>query len=206
MIEAIKGTYIQEGQYVAPSIKIIDNVFDDCEKIIELTKDSPAWSKAKIGNNGKDSLNIRNTNEIALPFGLFYPPEFFTVNQIIFMYARHYAHENDFSFSHMEQISLLHYKFGEGFYKSHYDTGPMMPRSMSALLYLNDVEEGGETYFNKFDLTIKPKKGRLALFPANYAYSHIANPPISNDKYVLVTWFGEVIENSVFDNYYPKNS
>lgn len=204
MIEAIKGTYIKEGQYVAPAIKIIDGAFDNCEKIIDLTKDSPSWSKARIGNDARNATEIRNTNEIAIPFGLFYPSEFFMVNQTILMYARHYAHENNFSFSHMEQISLLHYQINEGFYKSHFDTGPTMPRSMSALLYLNDVEEGGETYFDNFGLEIKPKRGRLALFPANYAYSHVARPPKSEDKYVLVTWFGQVLEEDIFNNYYPK--
>jgi prolyl 4-hydroxylase len=206
MIESIKGTYIHEGEYVAPAIKIIDNVFDDCKKFIDLTKDARSWSKARTGNDGEENANIRSTNEVSIPFGLFYPPEFFTANQIIFMYARHYAHENNFSFSHMEEISLLHYRAGEGFYESHYDTGPSMPRSMSALLYLNDVEDGGETYFDKFNLSIKPRGGRLALFPANYAYSHVARTPQSDDKYVLVTWFGQTIQKDVFNNYYPKDS
>ncbi len=31
---------------------------------------------------------------------------------------------------------------------------------------LSDVEEGGETYFNKLDLAIKPKKGRALVWPS----------------------------------------
>lgn len=205
MIEVIKGMFIKDGDYVAPSIKIIDNVFDNCQSIIDLTSDSKSWSDAKIGKEAEVSKRIRNTNEITIPLGLSYPLDFFVVSQIIFMYASQYAHENNFSFSHMEQISLLHYKKNEGFYQSHFDNGPSMPRSMSALLYLNDVDKGGETYFDKFDLSITPKAGRLALFPANYAYSHVANPPLSGDKYVLVTWFGEKIFEDVFEKYYPAH-
>ena len=31
---------------------------------------------------------------------------------------------------------------------------------------LTDVEEGGETYFNKLDLAVKPKKGRALVWPS----------------------------------------
>jgi prolyl 4-hydroxylase len=31
---------------------------------------------------------------------------------------------------------------------------------------LSDVEEGGETYFNKLDLAVKPKKGRALVWPS----------------------------------------
>ena len=100
--------------------------------------------------------------------------------------------QNDAPFSNMEYLQLLHYSTGEGFYKPHADSGPGAQRIFSALLYLNDVEEGGETYFEKFDVKIKPKAGRLALFPSNYVYGHEARPPKSNDKFVIVTWFNPV--------------
>jgi Rps23 Pro-64 3,4-dihydroxylase Tpa1-like proline 4-hydroxylase len=102
----------------------------------------------------------------------------------------------------MEKISMLEYLAGDGFYKPHYDFGPETPRSMSAVLYLNDVEEGGETYFDKLDLSIAPKAGRLILFPSNIPYSHEARNPVSGNKYVLVTWFGLPIASEALENYY----
>ena len=92
----------------------------------------------------------------------------------------------------MESLQLLHYSTEEGFYRPHADSGPGMQRIFSAVLYLNDVNEGGETYFNNFDVSVSPKSGRLVMFPANFMYTHEARTPISNDKFALVTWFNPV--------------
>jgi len=51
--------------------------------------------------------------------------------------------------------------------------------------YLNDVEQGGETEFPDLGIKIKPKKGRIVMFPPFWMYPHIGHPPISNDKYLL---------------------
>ena len=55
-------------------------------------------------------------------------------------------------------------------------------------LYLNDVEEGGETEFLYLSRRIEAKVGRLAIFPASFEYTHRGNPPISNEKYILTGW------------------
>jgi len=36
---------------------------------------------------------------------------------------------------------------------------------------------------------LKPKDGRLLMFPANFAYEHEALAPQSGEKFALVTWF-----------------
>ena len=64
----------------------------------------------------------------------------------------------------------------------------MVRRVVSSILYLNDVEEGGETEFYFQGLKIKPKKGRLILFPTFYTHLHKGHKPISNDKYVAMCW------------------
>lgn len=56
------------------------------------------------------------------------------------------------------------------------------------LWYLNDVKEGGETeIFN--NILIKPKTGKLLLFPALWYYKHKGHIPISDDKYIITGWF-----------------
>jgi len=206
MIEVIKNTFLQEGNYVAPGIKIVDNVLDCCEEVVDLalSKDS-GWESSVIGSSPNNPIeDVRNSKEMQIGFGLNFPKEFFILHQTVYLYARHYSYENNFDFSHMENISILRYKQFDGFYSSHIDSGPMMPRSMSALLYLNNVEDGGETHFDKFNVSITPKAGRLALFPASYPYSHAANPPKSGEKIVAVTWFGMQIFDDVFEKYYGK--
>jgi hypothetical protein len=56
-------------------------------------------------------------------------------------------------------------------------------------LYLNDIEEGGETEFLLQNMRVKPKKGRLCFFPAHFPYLHRGNPPLAGEKYIMTSWF-----------------
>jgi len=85
------------------------------------------------------------------------------------------------------------YKKNEGFYAyhddKHIDLANREYRILTYLYYLNDVEEGGETEFYNGKIKIKPKKGKLLLFPASWLFPHCGMIPISNDKYILTGWF-----------------
>jgi|TARA_R100001129_G_C5299147_1_gene242038 hypothetical protein len=61
-------------------------------------------------------------------------------------------------------------------------------RGLVYTIYLNDVEEGGETEFLHFSQRVKPKKGRIVIWPAGFPYVHRGNPPISGEKYILTSW------------------
>jgi hypothetical protein len=112
-------------------------------------------------------------------------------NQMYFMllaatipYAKKYdIHEA----LHHEPYNMLKYKTGQE-YKTHYDGGTGMGRSISAIVYLNADYEGGEIEFPNFKVKIKPEPGMLILFPSNYAYKHTAHPVTAGTKYALVTW------------------
>ena len=85
---------------------------------------------------------------------------------------------------------LQKYMKEQQYYKWHQDGG-LKPghaehRIITYLWYLNDVDEGGETYF--FHGKVKPKKGNLVLFPAFWTYNHKGATPISNDKYIITGW------------------
>jgi len=194
------------GEYIAPSIKVIDNAVTYSDEIILMAQGSPKdkWRDSIIRGEGDLDRGIRSSRDISVGHGLSAPRKFFHLAQDVFAYAVDYAMENGFEFSHMEPISVIEYTAREGFYDRHVDAGPEFPRSMSALLYLNDVAEGGETWFDKFGLNIKPEAGKLVLFPSNYAYSHQAMPPVSNDKYVAVTWFGQQLSPNIFGEYYVR--
>jgi len=61
-------------------------------------------------------------------------------------------------------------------------------RFLVMMWYLNDVAEGGETFFPHMNLYIKPQRGRLLMFPPFWMYPHEAKVPISNAKYVIGTY------------------
>lgn len=43
------------------------------------------------------------------------------------------------------------------------------------MTYLNDVKEGGSTYFSHYDLEIEPRKGLTLIWPAEWTHAHRGN-------------------------------
>lgn len=41
-----------------------------------------------------------------------------------------------------------------------------------SIMYLNDEYEGGEIFFPKYDIQLKPKSGTLIFFPSTNMYAH----------------------------------
>lgn len=82
------------------------------------------------------------------------------------------------------------YSRGEGRFGWHADAvgGSSGDRAVAMVLYLNDVERGGETEFFHQGLKVSPRTGQLLLFPAGWNYMHCGQVPVSGDKYVISTF------------------
>ena len=79
----------------------------------------------------------------------------------------------------------------EGYHVWHIEHGKghsNEPRAFVFSIYLNDVEDGGETEFLNFSKRVKPKTGRIVIWPAAFPYVHRGNPPLSGEKYILTSW------------------
>jgi len=79
----------------------------------------------------------------------------------------------------------------EGYHVWHIEHGSRWGDATRAFvfsIYLNDVEEGGETEFLHFSKRVKPKKGRIVIWPAAFPYLHRGNPPLAGEKYILTSW------------------
>jgi hypothetical protein len=79
---------------------------------------------------------------------------------------------------------------GEGYHVWHYENGSsiMSFRSTTFMLYLNDVEEGGETEFLYQKRRFQPKTGSVLIWPAGFTHTHRGNPPLSGIKYIVTGW------------------
>jgi len=101
-----------------------------------------------------------------------------------------------------ESFQILKYEEGQ-FYRTHHDSSnankhkPTGHRILTFFLYLNDVEEGGETRFTNLDISVKPKKGRALVWPSvlnEDVYSsdqrmyHEAKEVIKGTKYAANHW------------------
>lgn len=78
----------------------------------------------------------------------------------------------------------------EGYHVWHCEqmTRAQSNRLLTFILYLNDVEAGGETEFLYQKARVAPSKGRFVLFPGSFTHTHRGNPPLSGDKYILTGW------------------
>ncbi len=78
---------------------------------------------------------------------------------------------------------------GQG-YGFHIDAGPggTHDRFLSGLLYLRDVDEGGETEFPFQWLRVTPIAGMLLLFPPFWTHLHRGISPVSGTKYNITNF------------------
>ena len=66
--------------------------------------------------------------------------------------------------------------------------GDSAKRFLVFILYLNDVEDGGHTMFPKPNIWVKPRAGRLLVFPPFWTHPHAGLKPLSGPKYVMMSY------------------
>jgi len=82
------------------------------------------------------------------------------------------------------------YPKNQGYFRWHADAvgKNSQGRAVAMILYLNDVEKGGETEFFHQRMKVVPKAGQLIFFPASWNYMHCGHTPESGDKYIIQTF------------------
>jgi len=85
-----------------------------------------------------------------------------------------------------EAFNFVKYDGAGTHFKIHADHGPAYVTTISIVAYINEDYEGGDLYFPRFDLTIKPKKGDVVIFPSTFIYEHASNDMIAGTKYSIV--------------------
>ena len=71
-------------------------------------------------------------------------------------------------------------------------------RTIAWMIYLNDVEEGGETEFLYQKMRIKPTKNTCLLWPGSFTHLHRGLPPLSGSKFILTGWYTPLSGSSHF--------
>lgn len=172
-------------------IKIYDNILSDdlCDKIMNYYDNNDNKFQGSIGGNLNINLNIKNVIECKLENELLNDVNIIVEN-IFNIYKSNYEQLINLNFK-IYNYRIKKYIKNEGFYEKHVDSlYSNNNRIIAIIIYLNDVDDGGETtfYFKNCDMLIKPKKGRICIFPANWCFLHKGNIPKSNDKYIINTF------------------
>lgn len=179
-------------------IKIYQNALSKkvCEEIIQKYEDSPHKYRGVVKNPlGKATVrgNYKNNEEVVISRRNEWQDVHNILHTSLYNSFKKYKKDlpiklGDFGYSGFYMKKYLN--DGKEFYDWHVDGGSFATcrRFMTAIWYLNDVEEGGETEFKYYDKPCKPKQGNILFFPSEFMYEHKGNSPISNPKYIIVTF------------------
>ena len=96
-----------------------------------------------------------------------------------------------------EVFKIQKYLPEEAYFELHCETngypdGITERRIIAWMLYLNDVEEGGETYFPQQDIKFKPQAGNMMFWPAYWTHPHKGIPAPKETKYIITGWFSYI--------------
>lgn len=168
-------------------LRIVDDCVTNHKEILDYLLERDEWKRSTVIGNQKIS-DGRTSATLFLPMlGWNNPSIIHEMNKNVWRELDKYATDFRFSFSDVETVSVQRYEVGD-FYAPHTDSGGSLQRIVSAVLYLNDVKQGGETRFTHFDFSVQPVAGRLAIFPSNFIYEHEALPPIEGFKVAAAYW------------------
>ncbi|BBN11699.1 prolyl 4-hydroxylase [Marchantia polymorpha subsp. ruderalis] len=188
-----------------------------CETIIKLakTKLTPSGLALRKGETADATKDVRTSS------GTFLSASHDKTGTLAWVEER-MAKATMIPRAHGEAFNVLRYELGQK-YNSHYDVfnpeeyGPQKSQRMASfLLYLSDVEEGGETMFpfenyqnmnmgydykQCIGLRVKPKQGDALLFYSMFpngtfdaAALHGSCPVVAGEKWVATKWIRDSVE------------
>ena len=165
----------------------IDNVLPAiiCDDLIKIFEESNY--KTRLDNNGYPNwTNLFMCN--------YHPKEEERLRPIYMQVALKYQkwlgeygrHFNTRNFQ-LEGSNIKKYVSGTNdVYKKHSDVASLRScrRFVAMLFYLNDDFEGGDTIFYP-EVSIRPKKGSVIVFPPYWLFPHEGTPVIKGEKYIM---------------------
>lgn len=173
-----------------PLIVILGNVLshEECDELISLSQDR--MQRAKIGKT-READQLRTNSSMFFQDG---------ESDVVARIEKRIAQIMSIPMEHGEGLQILNYKIGQE-YKAHHDyfaTASKQisnPRISTLVMYLNDVEYGGETFFPQLNFSVSPQKGMAVYFEYFYDNQnlneltlHGGAPVIVGDKWAATQW------------------
>jgi prolyl 4-hydroxylase len=183
-----------------PCMVMMDDVLspEECERLIDLSQNHLSRSKTLNSVSGEKSIDEYRTSH-GYQFD-------WQENEFVVHIQRRLSEVMNMPVEHAERLQIFNYQPGQEF-KPHYDFySPYQPGSQpylekrgqrvsTLIVYLNDVEEGGETTFPSIGLSVLPKQGSALYF--EYCNSldqvdrltlHAGTPIVKGEKWIATQW------------------
>lgn len=185
-----------------PIIVAYQNVlsYEECDRLVEMAKPKLQRSTTVHSETGEFKPHEHRTSQ-----GTFFQ---LRENAFIKEIDERVSRMMNLPVENGEGLQILNYQIG-GEYRPHFDYfPPHLPGSAShiqhggqrvatLILYLNDVEEGGETIFPELNLKIAPVKGGAVYFSYYHRGQvdpltlHGGAPVVQGEKWIATKWMRE---------------
>jgi prolyl 4-hydroxylase len=188
------------GRVAKPDIAILENVLTaaECDELIALSK--PKLERSRIVDHKTGAEEVM---ELRSSYGTYFLRG---ENALVQRIEKRLAQLIGMPTDHGEGLQILNYAVGAE-YQPHYDfflpesSGSAIhvqkggQRVITIVMYLNDVEEGGETIFPELEFSVAPRKGSAVYF--SYCNSrgkldrytlHGGAPVVRGEKWIATLW------------------
>ena len=169
-----------------------------CDQIISYYDEHKKQHQQGATGKGTIDLKTKNRNDISLTpqelnlQGNEIFNEYFTA---LFELYKDYNKQWPFLASMVSSLEIGSFNVGkytpgQHFQKIHTERAGLasLHRLLAFMTYLNDVEDGGSTYFSHYDLDIQPRKGLTIIWPAEWTHAHKGNIINTGSKYIITGW------------------
>ena len=185
-----------------PIVYVVNNFLSnyECEAFVEMGKGK--MERAKVISDDESEFHVSRTNDFCWLEH--------SASDVIHEVSKRFSVLVKIPINNAEQFQLVYYGPGNE-YKPHFDAFdkttkegqnnwfPGGQRMVTALAYLNDVEEGGATDFPKINVSVKPNKGDVVVFhnciegttEINPQALHGGSPVVAGEKWAVNLWFRE---------------
>jgi hypothetical protein len=170
-----------------------DNALDDrvCDDLVRIFRENPQLHERydNVGKPNFTQLNFTQNRELAdvihsymVQSSVLLLEEYKTKVPETAFWPKKYG---------FEEFRIKHYKEGgEDRFDMHVDaiSTTTAKRFFAFFWYINDVQEGGYTYFPQISKHIEPKKRRAFMFPPLWTYPHAGEPVIKGEKFLISSY------------------
>lgn len=179
-------------------IRVYDDVISEfeCSLFIKEFKQSNASIKKDEINFDGHQLEYMNLDNIPLLASFDFKVQDVAQKQVNKYLAEFPWMHNKF---YLENSMLLHISPHQGLplhSDNEFSEGGLR-RNFIVLMYLQDMESGGELAFPKQSLVVKPKAGRMVIAPTFYTHPHMVLPTLEDRYTYRVNFFIESGNNDI---------
>ena len=178
------------GSWCIEPILICDDLISYFE--LNIAKQKSGQSGSGLNPEIKDSVDITMyPKDIILPGHEAFKKYFDQLFECYKNYVEEWPFLNKISDKlEIGSFNIQRYKPGQHFKEIHTERSSLatLHRVFAFMTYLNDVEEGGSTYFSHYDLEIQPQRGLTLIWPAEWTHAHKGNILKEGAKYIITGW------------------